>query len=268
MRNQIRSIIATFLVFQASLAVAQTPSPDDQPRSSETADSAAFRLNEEGKRLVAQGKYEEALDKFRAALKLFPLSNAIFNVGSMFYTLRRYEESYPYLNETLRAPLDPRQRQIVLNYLENVLTQLRLSHSESNVETSPPGATLTINGKELPFKTPSKVLVPFGAADVTVTLEGFKPQTVVVNSSRTDPAKPVALRLERDEPDAPVSVRCPAGADVFIDGQMQGFELVRTKLLIGKHVVRCGKTKASAAFERAVQVRSGPNAFEFSQATK
>lgn len=266
MRHLIRPFVLALLLLQAPLAMAQTQ--PDPPRAAESADSAAFRLNEEGKKLVALGKYEEALDKFREALKLFPLSNAIFNVGSMYYTLRHYEDAYPFLNETLRAPLDPRQRQIVLNYLENVLVQVRLSHSETNVETSPPGATIAINGKELPFKTPTKVLVPFGAADLNITLEGFKPQMVVVNSSRTEAAKPMALRLERDEPDAAVSVRCPAGADIFIDGQMQGFELVRTKLLIGKHVVRCGKTKASAAFERNVQVRSGPNAFEFSQATK
>jgi len=266
MHHLIAPFALALLLLQAPLAVAQTQ--PGQPRVGESADSAAFRLNEDGKKLVALGKYDEALDKFQSALKLFPLSNAIFNVGSMYYTLRRYEEAYPYLNETLRAPLDSRQRQIVLTYIENVLAQLRLSHSETTVETSPPGATITIDGKELPFKTPSKLLVPFGAADMNVTLEGFKPQMVVINSSRTEAAKPLALRLERDDPDAPVSVRCPAGADVFIDGQMQGFELVRTKLLIGKHTVRCGKTRVSAAFERNVQVRAGPNAFEFSQSKK
>lgn len=268
MRNPCLLAVLTLLLALPVTASAETPAPEEVKRTTEGADSAAYRLNEAGKQLVAQGKYEEALDKFRAALSLFPLSNAIFNVGSMYYTLRRYEDAYPYLQETLRAPLDPRQRQIVLNYLENVLVQLKLSHSQTDVDSSPPGASVGVNGKELPFKTPCKVLVPFGAADMTITLAGFKPQTVVVNSSRTDPPKPIAVRLERDEPDAPASVRCPPGADVFIDGQMHGFELVRLRMLIGKHVVRCSKTNTSAAFERVAMVRQGPNAFDFSLATR
>jgi hypothetical protein len=43
---------------------------------------------------------------------------------------------------------------------------------------------------------------------------------------------------------------------------------VRLRLLLGPHVVRCGKTPKSQAFERAVEVRPGPNAFEFSNQVK
>jgi hypothetical protein len=208
------------------------------------------------------------LEKFHAALKFYPLSNAIFNVGSMLYTLRQYEDAFPYLDQTLRAPLDPRQREIVTNHIDTVFAQLRASHGAVLVETSPPGATITINGKEMPFVSPMRVLIPFGAADVMAVTAGFKPNTVVVNSSRADMPKDMKIRLEREEPDAPVSVRCPGGADVFIDGQMHGFELVRLRLLLGPHVVRCGKTQKSQAFERAVEVRPGPNAFEFSNQVK
>jgi tetratricopeptide (TPR) repeat protein len=239
---------------------------DNDARPGESADAAAYRINEAGKALVAVGKYEVALDKFKAALKLFPLSNAIFNVGSMYYTLKRYEEAYPYLQETLRAPLDPTQRQVVINYRTYVLQQLAQSHTELEIDSSPPGASLTVNGKDLPFKTPSKVLVPFGAADVLVSLEGFKQQMVVVRPSRSEPLKSLAVRLDRDEPDAQMNVRCPTGADVFIDGVSKGIDLVRDKLLLGKHVVRCGKTANSKAFEREITVRAGVgvNAFDFS----
>ena len=245
-----------------------SPQGDPNVRSGESADRAAERLNEEGKKLVAAGKYEEALDKFRASLKLFPLSNAIFNIGSMLYTLKQYEDAHPYLEQTLKAPLDPRQREIVLSYLENVGTILKLSHAAVMVESNPPGATVMVNTKELPFVTPTRVLIPYGTTDVTVQVAGFKPQAVVVNASRTNPPKDIRVRLERDEPDAPVSVRCPQGADVFIDGTMRGFELVRDRLLIGPHVTRCGKTMESKAFERAIVVRAGPNAFDFSNVTQ
>ncbi|MSQ81889.1 MAG: PEGA domain-containing protein [Myxococcales bacterium] len=254
----------------APLTYAQEAGKSDEvAKPEEGADRAAERLNEEGKRLVAVQKYEEALDKFRASLKLFPLSNAIFNIGSMLYTLRQYEEAYSYLDYTLRAPLDPRQREIVLQYRENVLSQLKTTHGVIMVESSPPGAQIAVNNKALPFETPMKVLVPYGAADITVSALGFKPVTKVVNSSRADPPKDLRIRLERDDPDAQVTVFCPKGADVFIDGQMMGVEVVRMRLLVGPHIVRCGKTPDTKAFERDVLVKPAPNAnaYEFSKNT-
>jgi hypothetical protein len=267
-------LLVVALTLSAGFAVAQTPptappaAGDPNVHPGESADRAAERLNEDGKKLVAAGKYEEALDKFRASLKLFPLSNAIFNIGSMLYTLKQYEDAHPYLEQTLKAPLDPRQREIVLSYLENVTQALKLSHAPILVESNPPGATVTVNTRELPFVTPTRVMVPFGVTDITVQVAGFKPQTAVVTSSRQNLPKDVRVRLERDEPDAQMSVRCPQGADVFIDGTMRGFELVRDRMLLGNHVVRCGKTMESKAFERSILIRAGANAFDFSNITQ
>lgn len=241
--------------------------PEAGAKADEAADRAAERLNEEGKRLVAAGKFGEALDKFRASFKLFPLSNAIFNIGSMLHQFKQFEDAFPYLEQTLRAPLDPRQREIVLQYRDNVISQLKISHGVIMVESSPPGASVLINNKPVPFETPMRVMVPYGATDISVTANGFKPVTKVVNGSRADPPRNLSVRLERDDPDAQVSVYCPKGADVFIDGQMMGNEIVRLRLLVGPHTVRCGKTADSKAFEREVLVKPAPqaNAFEFSQ---
>lgn len=256
----LRATAAALALLAAAPVAAQTPPAAEQ----ETADRAAERLNEEGKKLVAQGKYEEALDKFRESFRNFPLSNAIFNIGSMLYTLRRYEESFPFLEQTLRAPLDPRQREIVIQYRDNVLNQLRATHVAVLVETSPPGAKVAINDAVQPFEAPMRVLVPYGTADLAVSLQGFKPQTIVLTSSRETPPPTQRIRLERDDPDAAVTVYCPKGADIFIDGVMVGYELVRTKLLLGDHTVRCGKTPKSKAFERTISVKNGVNVFEFS----
>ncbi len=263
------TLLAVTLALAAAAPAASAQAVDaedvNKPRPGESEDAAAERINEEGKVLVRQGKYEAALDKFRASLALFPLSNAIFNVGSMLYTLKQYTEAFPYLEQTLRAPLAPQQRAIVLKHRGNVLHMMRMSHKDVLVRTNPPGARLTLNGTELPFPAPTRVLLPFGAADITATYPGFQPKTVAVKSSTQKLPGNVTIRLEREEPYAPISARCPGGSDVFIDGQMRGFELVRTKLLIGEHTVRCGKTQRNAAFERKVTVRKGlANAFDFS----
>lgn len=238
-------------------------------RAGESDDSAAARLNEEGKTLVRKGKYYAALDKFHAALALFPISNAIFNVGSMLYTLKQYEEAFPYIEQTLRAPLAPEQRQVVLKYRADVLKFLKMSHRAVMVRTNPPGAKLAINGKTLPFPSPTRVLIQFGTVDLTAMYEGFEPSTMVVKSSPAQPAKGIVIRLKREEPYSKVTVRCPKGADIFIDGRMNGFTEARTRLLMGKHVVRCGKTGRTAAFERNVNVlrQSDPafaHTFDFS----
>jgi hypothetical protein len=238
-------------------------------RVGESDDQAAYRLNEEGKNLVRLRKYEGALLKFRAALSLFPLSNAIFNVGSMLYTLKSFEESFAYLEQTLRAPLDPRQRQIVLTYRANVLKSLKHSHKDILIRTNPPGAKLSLNGKPLPFPAPTRVLVQIGTADITIAYPGFKEKHVVINSTSQTPPKGISVRLVREEPFSKANVRCPPGSDIFIDGQMRGFELVRTKLLAGPHTVRCGMTQANAAFERNVTVRKSiANTFDFGQHTE
>ena len=263
-------LIATMILVSSS-ALGQTAADQDpnKARPGESADAAAERINEEGKALVRAGKYEEALDKFHASLALFQLSNAIFNVGSMLYTLKQYTESFPYLEQTLRAPLAPEQRAVVLKHRANVVHMMRMSHKDILVRTNPPGAKLALNGVALPFPAPTRVLMPFGAADLSATFEGFKPKTVVLQSSSQKPPTDTAIRLEREEPYAKISARCPVGSDVFVDGQMQGFELVRTKLLIGEHTIRCGKTSRNAAFERTVTVRKGlANAFDFSPVKK
>jgi hypothetical protein len=261
-------VSAVALMAAAAVALPSAPlrAQNAEAKAEEAPDRAAERLNEEGKKLVAAGRYEDALEKFRASLKHFPLSNAIFNVGSMLYTLKQMEEAFPYLEYTLRAPLDPRQREIVLQYRENVINQLKGTHAVILVETSPPGASVALNNKLLPFETPMRVIVPLGAADLTLSTPGFKPVTKVVNGSLAEPPKDLRVRLERDDPDAPVTVFCPKGADVFIDGQMMGVEVARVRLLVGPHVIRCGKTALSKAFEREAVVRPGTsaNVFEYS----
>lgn len=264
------ALVATIVqVPDTALAQASEALDENEPRPGESDADAAARINEEGKVLVQKGKYYEALEKFHAALNLFPISNAIFNVGSMLFTLKQYPEAFPYVEQTLKAPLAPEQRDIVLKYRAEVLEQTRLTHKDIMVRTNPPGAALTLNGKALPFPAPTRVLVPYGASDIGASYQGFKPTTAVVKSSSVNPPKDLVIRMEREEPYAVVSARCPTGSDVYIDGQMQGFELVRTRLLIGPHQVRCGKTARTKAFERPVEVRKGlGNAFDFSTVTE
>ncbi|MEY3013001.1 MAG: hypothetical protein RIT45_1736 [Pseudomonadota bacterium] len=231
----------------------------------ESDDIAAARLNEEGKALVRKRDYYKALELFQAALQLFPISNAIFNVGSMHYTLREYVEAFPYLEQTLRAPLSPEQREIVMKYRTDVLAKLHDTHKDILVQSNPPGAMVSVNGVRLPYPAPMRILIPYGTADITFEYPGFESNTVAVQSSLEKPPKDVAVRLKREEPYGNISVRCPRGADIFIDGTMKGFDVVRDRLLAGKHTVRCGKGPGNEAFERTITVRLNVvNTFDFS----
>jgi tetratricopeptide (TPR) repeat protein len=260
----VAAVLVAFAVLSVLPAAAQSP-PETEAQPEEQPDEIAARLNEEGKALVEQKEFYKALEKFKEALKYFPLSNAIFNVGSVLFHLKHYEEAFPYIEQTLKAPLSTEQRAIVQTHRDTVLKELRHTHAALTARSNPPGAKLALNGKELPFQTPTRILVPFGTADLSVSAEGFKPQTTVIKSSPAAPPKDVMVRLEREEPDAAVSIHCPPGADVFVNGRMSGFQTVRQRLLIGDHVIRCGKTQKTAAFERAIAVKAGlANAFDFS----
>jgi hypothetical protein len=276
MRLFSRRLLAVFSLASLAVASISAPSPASAgPRKAEadrariageSDDAAAARLNDEGKALVRAGKYNEALQKFELALEFFPLSNAIFNVGSMHYTLKQYAEAFPYLEQTLKAPLAPEQLEIVRRYRSDVIEKLKDTHREVLIQTNPPGATVTVDGKEQPFVAPLRILVVFGTVDVKVEYVGFEAAQVVLQSTPTSPPKDQLVRLKREEPQASVTVRCPSGADVFIDGTMQGFDLVRTRLLAGDHTVRCNKTSKTGAFERQFIVRRGvPNNFDFSK---
>ncbi len=234
-------------------------------REGESDDDAAIRINEEGKVLARDRKYYDALQKFLMALELFPLSNAIFNAGSMYHQLKQFAEAYPYLEQTLKAPLAPEQLEIVRQLRAGVLEKLKATHRDVLIQSNPPGATLVVNGKVQPFPTPMRILVEFGTTDVQVSSPGFETEALVVDASPTKPPKDQLVRLKREEPMAQVGVRCPAGADVFLDGTMQGFEQARTRLLAGDHTIRCGKTGKTQAFERQVVVKRGiANNFDFS----
>ncbi len=275
MRLVSRRLVAVFSLASLSAAALWAPAPAAAgPRKAEadrvrvpgeSDDAAAARLNEEGKALVRDGKYHDALKKFELALEFFPLSNAIFNVGSMHYTLKQYAEAFPYLEQTLKAPLAPEQLEIVRRYRADVIEKLKDTHREVLIQTNPPGATVSVDGREQPFPAPLRILVTFGTVDVKVEYPGFEPAQVVIQSSPTLPPKDQSIRLKREEPLTSVTVRCPSGADIFVDGTMQGFDLVRMRLLPGDHTVRCNKTGKTAAFERQVIVRRGvPNNFDFS----
>ncbi len=253
----------------AAPAPVAAPKVNPNRRPGESDDDAASRLNEDGKVLVQAGKYEQALEKFRSALELFPLSNAVFNVGSMLYTLKRNEEAYPYLEETLKQPLATEQRKVVLEYRANTLKALAQTHAVIEVSTNPPGATMVINKKPWPYATPARVLVPFGKATLVISSSGFASQTVVIESSSAAPPKDVSVRLAKAVVSAKATVHCPAGADVFIDSEIRGYEHATLTLPAGPHVVRCGKGSASKAFERKFTAFSdAPGVFDYRGETR
>lgn len=260
------SLTASALWAPAPVSAGPRKSEMDRVRiAGEADDRAAERLNNEGKALVREGKYHDALKKFELALEFFPLSNAIFNVGSMHYTLKQYAEAFPYLEQTLKAPLAPEQLEIVRRYRADVLEKLKDTHRDVLIQTNPPGAKISVDSQEQPFPAPVRILVTFGTVDVKVEYPGFETAQVVIQSTPTVPPKDQTVRLKREEPMTSVTVRCPNGADIFVDGTMQGFDLVRMRLLPGDHTVRCNKTSKSAAFERQFLVRRGvPNNFDFS----
>ena len=93
------------------------------------------------------------------------------------------------------------------------------------VVTTPPGATVTVDGKSL-GPTPIDRAVDGGQRTVRVVLDGFEPiERVVTLSPAHTRAAPYVLELSLEKAvprgDLELTVT-PAGSEVFIDGKLQG----------------------------------------------
>jgi peptidoglycan/xylan/chitin deacetylase (PgdA/CDA1 family)/uncharacterized caspase-like protein len=70
----------------------------------------AYDLDRQGQQLYREKKYDEALDKFQAAVKLKPGDPVLVNnLGFIYYAMGRYDDAVQYLQKTLS--IDPRRKE-------------------------------------------------------------------------------------------------------------------------------------------------------------
>lgn len=159
-----------------------------------------------------------------------------------------------YQLELKREGFDPMKQELVVGASGIEPLDLALTETDRTslvtIESDPPGATVTVDGKQLPGKTPLKDQeLPAGTHRLLVSLDGYEPEATSFELT----GDPFQLRLKLGKtsladstPEKPAKLKelkvlfnsRPAGAFIEIDGKPQGQTPAELNLTPGVHAVR------------------------------
>lgn len=163
--------------------------------------SKAEALIAEGLELRRAGQDAEALSTFEEAYRLEPTPRAAAQWGLCLQAVGRWSEADGRLAEALKAKTDP---WIVKNRapLKESLEQVKRNVGRVEVNGSPEGATVAINGHEVgTFPLSGAIPVNAGNLDIEVTKAGFKRgfRSVTIAGGQYER---LVVRLEQDKLEA------------------------------------------------------------------
>lgn len=159
-----------------------------------TADESdvAFEL---GNRAYAKREYENALASYFLSYRLVPNRNVLFNIARCYEALDRFDEAYRYWNDLY---VDPSLPESDRKDVRGALSRLAPKVALINVTSTPPGAELYIDRKDLGSRgrTPQTIAVAPGAHTIILELAGWNAASVKVNSGKGRETKQT-VTLER-----------------------------------------------------------------------
>ena len=162
-------LLAASLLAPSLLALALGSLP---ARADSVADEADFRFHR-GAALFQKGDVEGALGEFLGSYRLVPNRNVVFNIARSFELLKKPNEAFRWYAEVLADEAVPEaDRRAVQQAIERLRPQVALLR----VETTPPGATVFVDRKDLGARgqTPVTLALPPGAALAMVELAGHR----------------------------------------------------------------------------------------------
>jgi hypothetical protein len=154
-------------------------SPRDEKDDSATGRAApdlesARELDQSGVRAFKEGRYADAIRFFRAAYRKGGPSSELWNIARSDERLDDAERAVHAIEEYLAqrdvAPADRAEAERELRAISSRTSML-------TVTTVPPGAVVTIDGKQTVGPTPLTVDVPAGAHSMTLRHDGFAAET-------------------------------------------------------------------------------------------
>jgi len=146
-----------------------------------------------GAEAYQKGDLRAALEHFLASNRLAPNRNVLYNIARVYDAMKRHPEAYRYYSQALEGETDTRARAAI----ETALTELAASVVVVRVETSPPGATLYVDRKDLgPRGTAPRTLgLAPGNYRVLAELPGYAPGEVLVENAVAGEERRITLEL-------------------------------------------------------------------------
>lgn len=203
-RRLLRALLA------AAILVA-SPSPC---RADDVADEADLQFRIGAERYTA-GDYRGALEHFLASNRLVRNRNVVFNIARTYEKLERYPEAYRYYALALAEGPDPQSKADIDAALSRIASHVAVLQ----IETTPPGATLYVDRKDLGPRgeSPRTLALAEGSYRIIAELPGYEPAEARVAGAKAGRTTPVSLVLAPIL--SPLRIDgAPPGARVFLDG--------------------------------------------------
>jgi len=160
-------LVAALLTVAAALAEAPGPALADG-----LADEADLHFDL-GRELFKKGAYRAALEHFLASNRLVPNRNVMFNIALTYEELGRFADAHRYYIDARRGETDVH----VVADIDEAIERIGPHVAVLRIETSPPGATIYIDRKDLGSRgeAPRLLAIPEGSYRVIAELEGHQP---------------------------------------------------------------------------------------------
>ena len=135
----------TALVFAGTLAALSAAAPDaraegdDAKLEEDAADARARRLYREGDRAYAEGRYEDAVDKFDAAYRLSQRPLLLYNLGNAYERLGRFDDAIRALRRYL-PHADQDETSVIEARIGNLERRAEEARAKAEKEPSDEGA--------------------------------------------------------------------------------------------------------------------------------
>ncbi len=214
--------------------------PEAQVQLSEADKARADKLQSEGEQLYGQGRYKEAVEKFRDAFEIDADGNLLYSIAISHQQLESWQECVTYMQRYLeKAPEGPKR-----DRAENTLKSCdaRIERDQLLIiESDPPAARVFLDDrtKGVRGSTPFRNYVRPGPHKVWVELDGFESIEQNIEVQVKEPFRMnLAMRANQNLGwifiDSTIK-----GATVFIDGKNIGLTPLREALgyQAGKHQI-------------------------------
>lgn len=164
-----------------------------------------------------RGDYKAALQSFLHSNRLVPNKNVIFNIALVFESTQRYADAYRYYVDALQGESDPAVRKEITEAVARVSPSVAVLR----IETSPPGATIYIDRKELGSRgtAPRPLALPPDRYKIIAELAGYEPAEVSGVEAKLGSERHVEIALKRIVGAVRVQLTGAPAAEVRVDDE-------------------------------------------------
>jgi len=203
------------MIRTVALAVLLTCALAAPTRADGVADEADLQFGI-GATAYAKGDFTSALEHFLASNRLVPNRNVMFNIARAYEQLQRYPDAYRYYVDAGRGEGgDSKLKGDVIEALGRVSPKVAVI----KVETTPPGATVYVDRKDLGSigTSPSQLGLKAGTYSIIAELAGYEVSTSANIEVAVGEAKEIKVSLVRIL--GKLEVTGPNGTSVRIDDE-------------------------------------------------